>query len=213
VQSIFGRALQIESPADRAAYLDEACGPDASLRAEVEGLLQALSRAGEFMRRPAAAVEAGETGGYEPSPESPGSRIGPYKLLQTLGEGGMGAVWVAEQTEPVKRRVALKVIKPGMDSRQVLRRFEAERQALAMMDHSHIAKVFWTITWIDGLRKHADVKNTRISGFLHFGDTSCPSLTLLAGVKRVPTELRAHLRPLLLESSPGSGYTIRLSTQ
>src|SRR5437016_5075757 len=73
--------------------------------------------------------------------EEVGSRIGPYKLLQRLGEGGMGTVWVAEQTEPVKRRVAVKVIKPGMDSRQVIRRFEAERQALALMDHANIAKV------------------------------------------------------------------------
>ena len=82
--------------------------------------------------------------------EGPGSRIGPYKLLQKLGEGGMGTVWVAEQTEPVKRRVALKVIKPGMDSTQVLRRFEAERQALALMDHTHIAKVFDAGTTSEG---------------------------------------------------------------
>ena len=73
--------------------------------------------------------------------EAVGVKIGPYKLVQQLGEGGMGTVWVAEQTEPVKRRVALKVIKPGLDSAQVIRRFEAERQALALMDHTHIAKV------------------------------------------------------------------------
>src|SRR5262249_32094428 len=76
-----------------------------------------------------------------PGSEGPGSRIGSYKLLQQIGEGGMGAVWMAEQTQPVQRRVALKVIKPGMDSHQVLARFEAERQALALMDHPHIAKV------------------------------------------------------------------------
>jgi serine/threonine protein kinase len=127
----------------------------------VESLLAALERAGDFLRQPAAAP--GATGDLEPgadpaepgasapggtppahaggAPEEVGSRIGPYKLLQRLGEGGMGAVWVAEQTEPVKRRVALKLIKPGLDSAPVLRRFEAERQALALMDHPHIAKV------------------------------------------------------------------------
>jgi serine/threonine protein kinase len=142
VQSIFGRALEIESSAGRAAYLDEACGPDAGLRAEVEGLLATLGRAGEFMRRPAAAVAAGVTGAYEPLTEGPGDRVGPYKLLQQIGEGGMGVVYMAEQEEPVRRKVALKIIKPGMDSKQVIARFEAERQALAMMDHTNIARVF-----------------------------------------------------------------------
>src|SRR5262245_19544561 len=141
VKSIFGRALEIESSAGRAAYLDEACGPDAGLRAEVEGLLATLGRAGEFMRRPAAAVAAGVTGAYEPVTEGPGTRVGPYKLLQQIGEGGMGVVYMAEQEEPVRRKVALKIIKPGMDSKQVVARVEAERQALAMMDHTNIAKV------------------------------------------------------------------------
>jgi serine/threonine protein kinase len=142
VQSIFRRALEIECAADRAAYLDQACGPDAGLRAEVEGLLATLARAGEFMRRPAAAVAAGVTAGYEPLSESLGTRVGPYKLLQQIGEGGMGVVYMAEQEQPVRRKVALKIIKPGMDSKQVVARFEAERQALAMMDHTNIARVF-----------------------------------------------------------------------
>ncbi len=77
----------------------------------------------------------------QPITEKPGTQIGPYKLLQQIGEGGMGVVYMAEQKEPVKRRVALKIIKPGMDTRQVIARFEAERQALAMMDHPNIAKV------------------------------------------------------------------------
>ena len=77
----------------------------------------------------------------QPVTEQPGDSIGPYKLLQQIGEGGMGVVYMAEQTEPVERRVALKIIKPGMDTRQVIARFEAERQALAMMDHPNIAKV------------------------------------------------------------------------
>ena len=80
---------------------------------------------------------------FEPRPilEGPGSRIGPYRLLQEIGEGGMGVVYMAEQEKPVRRRVALKIIKPGMDTSQVIARFEAERQALALMDHQHIAKV------------------------------------------------------------------------
>src|SRR5262245_2080460 len=139
VKSIFGQALEIESAAGRAAYLNEACGPDAGLRAEVEGLLAALDRAGEFMRRPAA---AGLAAGYPPVTERPGTRIGPYKLLEQIGEGGMGVVYMAEQEGPVRRKVALKIIKPGMDSKQVVARFEAERQALAMMDHTNIARVF-----------------------------------------------------------------------
>src|SRR5438270_11579943 len=104
--------------------------------------------AGSFLDEPAIApvpaaepAEVASTLALHSASEEPGASIGPYKLLQKLGEGGMGTVWAAEQTEPVKRRVALKLIKPGMDSAQVLRRFEAERQALAMMDHTNIAKV------------------------------------------------------------------------
>ena len=141
-KSIFGHALALNTAEERAAYLAQACGDDTALRAEVESLLAALEGAGDFLSQPATPP------GATVDPESPpaadpevGSHIGPYKLLQKLGEGGMGAVWVAEQQQPVKRRVALKVIKPGMDSGQVLRRFEAERQALALMDHTHIAKV------------------------------------------------------------------------
>lgn len=153
-KSIFGQALAIESPPQRAAYLDQACGGDAALRAEVEGLLAALEKAGAFLEKPAVELEATVDSQHRGGPsesagpaalsasEAVGSHIGPYKLVQLLGEGGMGVVWVAEQTEPVQRRVALKVIKPGMDSAQILRRFEAERQALALMDHTHIATVF-----------------------------------------------------------------------
>jgi serine/threonine protein kinase/Flp pilus assembly protein TadD len=143
VPSIFGRALEIESPVDRAAYLDEACGHDASLRAEVDGLLGALTRAGEFMRRPvtAAAARLAATVDEQPVTERPGTVIGPYKLLEQIGEGGFGVVFMAEQQQPLRRKVALKVIKPGMDSKQVIARFEAEQQALALMDHPHIAHV------------------------------------------------------------------------
>src|SRR4051794_19692271 len=110
VKTIFGRALEVE-PAGRAAYLDQACAGDAGLRAEVEGLLHALEQAGGFLHRPA----PDGTAAYAPA-EGPGTRVGPYKLLQQLGEGGMGAVYLAEQAEPVKRKVAVKIIKPGMDS-------------------------------------------------------------------------------------------------
>jgi serine/threonine protein kinase/WD40 repeat protein len=136
--SIFSAAVKLPA-AERAAYLDKACGADASLRLEVEGLLRAHEQPGEFMHRPPIADMATD---YRPGPERPGTRIGPYKLLQYLGEGGMGTVFLAEQAKPVRRMVALKIIKPGMDSSHVLARFEAERQALAIMDHPNIAKVF-----------------------------------------------------------------------
>src|SRR5262249_28563993 len=138
VKSIFGRALEIASPAERAAYLVQACGGDPRLRAEVESLLRAGQAAGGFfadLRPP-----PGPTIDQAVS-ERPGDVIGPFKLLEQSGEGGFGVVFMAEQTEPVRRKVALKVIKPGMDSRQVVARFEAERQALALMDHPNIATV------------------------------------------------------------------------
>jgi tetratricopeptide (TPR) repeat protein/serine/threonine protein kinase len=136
-ESIFLEALQKETPQDRAAFLEGACGSDAALRRAVELLLQAHEQAGEFLQGRA---EVGFT--TEPGVrEGPGSVIGSYKLLQQIGEGGMGVVFMAEQTQPVQRKVALKIIKPGMDSRQVIARFEAERQALALMDHPNIARV------------------------------------------------------------------------
>jgi eukaryotic-like serine/threonine-protein kinase len=137
-RTIFLAVLDIGDPAARAAYLDAACAGDPALRGQVEQLLKAHQEPGPFMARPAAALVAADE---EPVGERPGTVIGPYTLLEQLGEGGMGLVFVAEQTQPVRRQVALKVIKPGMDTRQVVARFEAERQALALMDHPHIAKV------------------------------------------------------------------------
>ena len=136
LESIFLAASEIEAAVERAAYLDEACGGDEWCRAQVEKLLAAHEVAGSFMRH-----DATESTVDGPAPNLLGSTIGPYKLLQRIGEGGMGVVYMAEQSEPVQRRVALKIIKPGMDSQQILARFEAERQALAMMDHPNIAKV------------------------------------------------------------------------
>jgi WD40 repeat protein/serine/threonine protein kinase len=140
---LFLRAAEVESPSERRLFLDRACGGDAGLRAQVESLLAASEKAGSFLDEPAARAlpESPGTVAYEPVAERPGTVIGPYKLLQQIGEGGMGAVFMADQTSPVQRRVALKIIKPGMDSRQVIARFEAERQALAMMDHQNIARV------------------------------------------------------------------------
>ena len=139
LEVIFFAALQKSSPRERAAYLDEACAGDRDLRGRVEKMLTAQAQAGSFLEVPAGELD--KTIDQAPL-ERPGTRIGPYKLLEKIGEGGMGVVYLAEQQEPVARRVALKIIKPGMDSQQVIARFEAERQALAMMDHPNIAKVF-----------------------------------------------------------------------
>ncbi len=138
VRAIFCKAIDQKSPEETAKYLDAACGDDTDLRAQVESLLNSHREAGGFLGGPP--PKEGATID-EPITEKPGTEIGPYKLLQEIGEGGMGVVYLAEQTEPVRRRVALKIIKPGMDTRQVIARFEAERQALAMMDHPNIAKV------------------------------------------------------------------------
>jgi tetratricopeptide (TPR) repeat protein/serine/threonine protein kinase len=141
-EAVFTTALAMESADQRAAYLDAACAGHADLRRKVEELLSAHARAGPFLDNAAAAWNARlPTGDRQPIAEAAGTVIGPYKLLEQIGEGGMGLVFVAEQQQPVRRKVALKVIKPGMDSRQVIARFEAERQALALMDHPHIARV------------------------------------------------------------------------
>jgi serine/threonine protein kinase/tetratricopeptide (TPR) repeat protein len=141
LKELFLAAAELASAAERAAFLDQQCGTDAELRRRLEALLRAHDDSGGFLA--AAQPDLGPT--VDPAPrevgEAVGTRIGPYKLLQKLGEGGMGAVWVAEQHQPVQRRVALKVIKAGLDSARVLARFEAERQALALMDHPHIARI------------------------------------------------------------------------
>jgi serine/threonine protein kinase len=144
-RDIFIAALQQQHPAQRRAFLDAACFDQPELRQQVEHLLRLHEGAGSFLEKPAAAAPA--TGAFAeaaepaPPPETPGAVIGPYQLLEQVGEGGMGAVWLAQQTEPVRRLVAVKLIKAGMDTKQVVARFEAERQALALMDHPHIARV------------------------------------------------------------------------
>src|SRR5437667_4026722 len=139
-ETIFAAALALPRE-ERAGCLDKACGDDDGLRRRVEALLNAHAGA-VFLEEPAAPV-ASHTLSVSPLvSEQAGDRIGRYKLLQQIGEGGCGVVYMAEQEEPVQRRVALKIIKLGMDTKQVIARFEAERQALAMMDHPNIAKIF-----------------------------------------------------------------------
>src|SRR5262249_30789179 len=133
---IFCDALELAS-AERAAYLDRACGGDDDLRRRVERLLAAAAEAKDFLA--AGAAVAATTAGL--IPETAEMAFGPYTLLEPIGEGGMGTVWLAGQTRPVQRQVAVKLIKPGLDNKSVLARFDAERQALALMDHPNIAKV------------------------------------------------------------------------
>jgi serine/threonine protein kinase len=142
-EEIFDAAAEIGDPAERAAYLDKVCGEDKELRAQVEALLKADAEAGSFLEEPA----FGATPTLDTSPLTqlpmlaPGTVVGPYKLLEKIGEGGMAYVYMAEQEKPIRRKVALKIIKLGMDTKEVIARFEAERQALAIMEHPNIAKV------------------------------------------------------------------------
>src|SRR5262245_40327965 len=155
VKTVFDQALEMAAAADRQAYLDQACADAPELRAKVESLLKAYDEAGSFLAAPAPGLPLplevlGEEGSGvrgiatidQAIREGPGTVIGPHRLLAQIGEGGFGVVFMAEQQEPIRRKVALKVLKPGMDTRQVVVRFEAERQALALMDHPNIAHVF-----------------------------------------------------------------------
>src|SRR5438876_7385047 len=151
-RALFVQALERKTVEERAAFLDEACAGEPVLRRRLEALLKRSEQLDAFLEKPAVSgadqarqiVELGAAPTISAGPisEQPGNRIGRYKLLERIGEGGCGAVYMAEQEEPVRRRVALKVIKLGMDTRSVIARFEAERQALALMDHPNIAKVF-----------------------------------------------------------------------
>ncbi len=136
---IFQTASSIRSPQDRSRYLDTVCGDDADLRARLDAQLREAEEAGSLP--PPDGVTAGSFDQSVPDTEGPGTTIGPYTLLELIGEGGFGSVYVAEQREPIRRRVAIKMIKLGMDSQQVLARFDAEKQALALMEHEHIAQV------------------------------------------------------------------------
>jgi len=146
--AIFDSALDITDPSARAAFLDQACAGDDKLRRHLDELLAAQSKLGKFLDRTAGWSNATIDG--ENITERPGTMIGPYKLVEQIGVGGFGLVFVADQLEPVQRQVAVKVIKPGMDTREVMARFAAERQALALMDHPNIAKVLDAGTTVSG---------------------------------------------------------------
>src|SRR5260221_13586005 len=140
-EALFDLAAQKPNATERAAFLDGVCRDNPALRARLDVLLEGHFAGTGFLTK--SPERAGAV--TVPAPraeESPAQMIGRSKLLENIGEGGFGEVWMAEQREPVKRRVALKIIKLGMDSRQIVARFEAERQALAMMDHANIAKIF-----------------------------------------------------------------------
>ncbi len=139
-EEIFNNAIEIKDPAKRAAYLDDACKNNQELRAEVEALLKGHEKAGSFLD--VASFDMDVTLDQSSLTEGPGTIIGRYKILEQIGEGGFGVVYMAEQTEPIHRKVALKIIKLGMDTKQVVARFEAERQTLALLEHSNIAHVF-----------------------------------------------------------------------
>jgi serine/threonine-protein kinase len=136
-REVFHAALEITDSAEREACLDKACAGDPGRKEHMIGLLAMHGQVAGFLEFPLAASVASDAFIHERG----GSLLGPYKLLEQIGEGGMGTVWMAEQVHPVQRKVALKIIKPGMDSRSIIARFEAERQALALMDHPNIARV------------------------------------------------------------------------
>src|SRR5262245_42094000 len=177
-KSVFLHAAGLDSPVARAEYLNEACRPDPAVRGRMDALLAAHDRLGAEPP-PAAGPDS-----VALPPETPGAKVGLYKLLEPIGEGGMGTVWMAEQMEPIQRRVAVKVIKAGMDSKQVLARFDAERQALALMDHPNIARVldagttdagrpFFVMELVKGtpITKHCDDKHLSVRERLElFGD-------------------------------------------
>ncbi|HEY2412747.1 MAG TPA: serine/threonine-protein kinase [Pirellulaceae bacterium] len=135
---IFSAALELADLPARERFLNEACGGRPELRSRIEALLRNADDASRYLEASPQAVLATLAA---PAAVAIGTQIGPYKLLEQIGEGGMGVVYVAEQMQPVRRRIALKIVKPGMDTKQVIARFEAERQALAMMDHPNIAKI------------------------------------------------------------------------
>jgi serine/threonine protein kinase len=149
-EAVFCQALEFTDPEQRRRFLDQACGADKALRQRVEELLVLSEGAGDFFNECSLALKAAAgdaekvLSAAEAAVEAEiteTKRIGPYKLLQKFGEGGCGMVYMAEQEQPIRRRVALKIIKLGMDNRNVIARFEAERQALALMDHPNIARV------------------------------------------------------------------------
>src|SRR5262249_28198904 len=143
-ESLFAAALQLPTPTARAGFLDEACAEEPTLRRRLDELLAFHDRVEGILDHTEKFPQAGlaTSPAEAPIAEGPGDSIGPYVLQERIGAGGFGLVFAAEQQDPVRRTVALKIIKPGMDTREVIQRFAAERQALAIMDHPNIARVF-----------------------------------------------------------------------
>ena len=139
IKSIFWNAIEKKTTEERVAYLDQMCVSNSDLRIKIEKLIKLHDNAGGFLESPI--IDPDVTLNDLPQTEGPGVVIGHYKLLEKIGEGGMAVVYMAQQTEPIRRKVVLKIIKLGMDTKSVIARFEAERQVLAMMDHPNIAKV------------------------------------------------------------------------
>jgi RIO-like serine/threonine protein kinase len=139
-EDIFHKAVELSDQTERAEYLDKACKADEKLRAEVDNLLKWHEEADDFLEAPA--IDPDVTLATSPLAEVPGTIVGRYTLLEKIGEGGMAVVYMAEQKRPIRRKVAFKIIKLGMDTKQVIARFEAERQALAIMDHPNVAHVY-----------------------------------------------------------------------
>src|SRR5262249_24201279 len=137
-KTVFNSARRMASHEERMAHLQTACAQNPDALQRILDLLRVYDQEKSFLESPPVVIGATAD---EPVSERPGTVIGPYKLLEQIGEGGMGTVWMAQQTQPVKRLVAVKLIKTGMDSKQVIARFEAECQALALMDHANIARV------------------------------------------------------------------------
>ena len=186
-ESLFEAALELPDPAARADFLRKNCGDDHALRRRLEGLLDAVSGADRFFAESHTALNTlipEAVRNAPPKPSAPavlpgseliGKQIGRYRLLELLGEGGWGVVYLAEQQEPVQRRVALKIIRVGMETSTIITRFETERQTLAMMDHPNIARVFdagetdrgfpyFVMEWVQGekiteycYRNHLDI--------------------------------------------------------
>ncbi len=186
-EAIFKVASQIAQPEARTAYLQQICGARPAMFDRIASLLQAHDQDPLFLEMPLLAVA--ETSNAPQLSERPGTQIGPYKLLQQIGEGGFGVVFMAEQLEPVRRRVAVKVIKPGMDTRRVIARFEAERQALAVMDHPNIARVldagatdagrpYFVMELVRGIpiTQYCDENNLSIRERLELFTTACQAI-------------------------------------
>ena len=231
-RTIFMAALDIDDSADRRAYLEESCRGNPDLRKRVEALIHSHKQAVNFLNSPPPGIETTDIGDNFPVTEIPGDTIGPYKLLQQIGEGGMGVVFMAEQSEPIQRTVALKIIKPGMDTRQVIARFEAERQAVAMMDHPNIAKVldagttdsgrpYFVMELVKGvpITKYCDEKHLPLRARLELFVQVCqavqhahqkgiihrdikPSNVLVAEYDNHAAAANSHPRPIAASSSP-----------